>query len=304
MTNKKESSGSMKLHSHNKSQDSNAKIDISIVIVNFNYKYFMRLAVDALNRSKTDKNFEIIIVDNASLDDSIGYLSKAQEDGHIKLVKAETNLGFGKGNNLGAQFARGKYIYLHNPDIQVQENSLQDLFNFAEENPEYGIIGPKLMYHNEQIQPSCRTFMTFLDLIIKRTFLKSLPYYKKRYEKFIMKDFDHKKTQPVDLITGAFMVLPRDLYEKVGGFDPMYFLFMEDFDLCQKVWWEGRQVVYYPEVTVFHYHKRLSGGSLFGQFFKKTFWWHIASAFKYFKKFRGRKSARFAPVWKEVMKTS
>jgi hypothetical protein len=98
-----------------------------------------------------------------------------------------------------------------------------------------------------------------------------------------MKDFNHEKTQEVDLVTGAMMLARRDfLWGELKGFDERYFMFMEDFDLCQRTWKAGKRVVYFPEVTILHYHKRLSDGGLFSQFCKHTFWMHLKSSFQYF----------------------
>jgi hypothetical protein len=101
-----------------------------------------------------------------------------------------------------------------------------------------------------------------------------------------MEDFDHSKTQEVELITGACMLIKKDFYDEIGGFDDRYFLFMEDFDLCKKVRAAGKKVVYYPEAIINHYHKRLSAGNIFKLVRKKVFWMHINSAIKYFWKWR------------------
>jgi hypothetical protein len=101
-----------------------------------------------------------------------------------------------------------------------------------------------------------------------------------------MEDFNHESTQEVDLITGAFMVMPMDLYRQIRGFDERYFLFMEDFDLCRKVHLANKKVVYYPEAVATHYHKRLSEGKFFKLIFNKISWFHLASAVKYHWKWR------------------
>lgn len=101
-----------------------------------------------------------------------------------------------------------------------------------------------------------------------------------------MEDFDKDSVQEVDLLTGAFMLMPRKVFEEVGGFDERYFLFMEDFDLCRKVWAAGYKVIYNPDFSAVHYHKRLSEGAVWQLPFKRSFWLHLSSAFKYFWKWR------------------
>jgi GT2 family glycosyltransferase len=116
--------------------------------------------------------------------------------------------------------------------------------------------------------------------------LKKIPFLGRRVDKYVMNDFDHNKIQDVDLLVGACFMIPRHVYEKVGGFDERYFLFMEDFDLCREIHKAGYRVVYYPEVSVTHNHKRLSGGSVLKLLGRKVFWIHIMSAMKYFWKWR------------------
>ena len=126
----------------------------------------------------------------------------------------------------------------------------------------------------------------FIDLFIKRTFLKKVWPFKRRHEKYLMEDFNHETVQEVDLITGAFMMMPKKVFDQIRGFDDRYFLFMEDFDLCRKVQLAGYKVVYYPKAIAMHYHKRLSEGSFFKLLFKKISWIHFHSALKYHWKWR------------------
>lgn len=260
---------------------------LSITIVNYNQKYFPKLCVEALKKSKTNFDFEIIVCDNASTDDSLAYLKKAAKADEIRLVEPGKNLGYGSGHNYAAKRAKGKYILILNTDITVEENTLQKLMDYLEKHKDVGMIGPKLMYHNGVIQQSCRRNAGLFDLFIKRSFLKKIWPFKKRYQQYIMEDFRHNKTQEVDLITGAFMMMPKKLFDEVKGFDERYFLFMEDFDLCRKVHKAGYKVVYYPEAVATHYHKRLSEGSFFKLLFNKISWWHLASAIKYHWKWSG-----------------
>lgn len=259
---------------------------LSITIVNYNQKYFPRLCVEALKKSKTDFEFEIIICDNNSVDESLDYLKKAAEKGDIKLVEPGKNLGYGAGHNFAAKEANGKYILILNTDITVEHDTLQKMVDYLDAHKDVGMLGPKLVYHNGEVQKSCRRHFNFGDLFIKRTFLRKMWPFKKRYEKYIMEDFNHRSTQDVDLITGAFMMIPRDLYEQVRGFDERYFLFMEDFDLCRKIEMAGKKIIYYPEAVATHYHKRLSDGNFLGLIFKKVSWLHLSSAIKYHWKWR------------------
>lgn len=261
-------------------------LKLSITIVNYNQKYFPRLCIEALKKSRADFDFEIIVCDNKSQDESLEFLKKAAEHGDIKLVEPGRNLGYGAGHNFAANHAKGEYLCILNTDITVEPDTMQKLVEYLEKHPDVGMVGPKLVYHDGTVQQSCRRFFKLFDLFIKRSFLKYIGPFKRRYKKYVMHDFDHSNTREVDLITGAFMVMPLALFEKIGGFDERYFMFMEDFDLCRKVHDAGYKVVYYPAASAVHYHKRLSEGSFFSLPFKKISWYHLASAIKYHWKWR------------------
>lgn len=260
---------------------------VSVITVNFNHKYFPKLQVEALEKSVCDFDVEIVYVDNASQDPvSVGFLEQAATAGRLKLVKSEHNLGFAGGNNLGAANASGEFIFILNPDTSVYPDTLAKMVGYLEEHHDIGILGPQLVYSDGTVQESCRRDMGFFDLILKRTFLGRLPVFHKRVAKYLMADFDHGKTQDVELLTGAAMMLPRRVFDEIGGFDDRYFLFMEDFDLCKEVRKSGYRVVYYPQAKVEHYHKRLSGGNFFTMLTRRVFWLHVQSAVKYFWKWR------------------
>ncbi len=259
-------------------------IKLSITVVNFNQKYFPKFCVEALKKSKTNFEFEIIFCDNASTDDSLQYLKTAASNSEIVLVEPGKNIGYGSGHNFASKVAKGEYILILNTDITVEEDTLQQLVDYLDVHKDVGMVGPKLMYQSGEVQQSCRRDFKFFDLFIKRTFLRKIWPFKKRYEHYIMFDFDHNKEQEVDLITGAFMVMPKKVFDAIGGFDERYFLFMEDFDLCRKTRKAGYKVIYYPTASAMHYHKRLSDGSFFKLLFSKISWYHLASAIKYFLK--------------------
>lgn len=267
---------------------------VSIITVNFNHKYFPKLQVEALEKSVSTRDaplcnfdYEIVYVDNASDDPiSVGFLEQAAKEGRLKLVKSAKNIGFAGGNNLGAKNSSGDFVFILNPDTAVYPDTLQKMVDYLEKHRDIGMLGPQLVYSDGTIQESCRRDMSFLDLAVKRTFLRYLPWFRGRVKKYLMADFQHDRTQEVELITGAAMMLPRRIFDEVGGFDERYFLFMEDFDLCKEVRKAGYKVVYYPEAKVEHYHKRLSGGNFFSMLMKRVFWLHVQSATKYFWKWR------------------
>jgi len=260
---------------------------VTTITVNYNHKYFPKLALEALEKSKAPWPIEILFVDNNSTDElSLSFLKKVAEEERIRLIESPTNLGFAAGNNLGVANSHGEYVLIINPDTTVQEDTIKKMVEYMEDHPEIGILGSRIEYADGTVQDSCRRDMKFTDLILKRTFLSKLPMFKKRVEGYTMKDFNHSKIQEVDLITGACMLIKRSFYDEIGGFDDRYFLFMEDFDICKKARQAGKKIIYYPEAVINHYHKRLSQGSFFKLIRSKVFWIHVNSAIKYFWKWR------------------
>lgn len=262
---------------------------LSCIIVNFNQTYFLRLCIDALRASTVDFDFEIIVVDNGSHNESVSFLKTLEAQGKIRLIHAGKNLGYGKGNNLGVRHAKGEYVLILNPDVSVEPDLLAAMAKHMKQNPEVGILAPQLYFYNDQIQDSCRRFMKPLDLVIKRTPLQRFKALSARVDSYTMADFNRANVSEVDMVTGACFMIKKSIYEKLGGFDPRFFMFMEDVDVCRRVWEAGLKVVYFPQVKALHYHKRLSGGSFLGMLRQKMFWAHCISAGKYFWKWRGRK---------------
>ena len=119
---------------------------LSILIVNYNQKYFPKLCLEALKKSKTDFEYEMIFCDNNSDDDSIKFLEGAANRGTIKLIRSKKNIGYGRANNLAAKKARGKYILILNEDVMVEENTLQKMIDYMDKHNDVGILAPKLVY--------------------------------------------------------------------------------------------------------------------------------------------------------------
>lgn len=258
---------------------------ISTITINFNHKYFPKLCVEALEASKTTFPFEIIFVDNVSTDPvSVGFLDKAAEEKRIKLIKTHKNIGFARGNNLGAEHALGEYLLFLNPDTVVYPDALQKMADYMDKHSEVGALGPQLIYANGDIQDSFRRFPSFMDLLAKRTFLNKIKFFKNKVHRYTMFDENPNIDHEVDWLVGAAILMPRKLFKEIGGFDKRYFLFMEDADLCREVHKKKLKVIYFPDAKINHYHKRLSGGGLLHLVTKKVFWHHVSSMFKYFYK--------------------
>lgn len=204
----------------------------------------------------------------------------------IQCINSEKNLGYGKGNNLGATKANGTYILIINPDNRMEASSLEKMVQFLEQHSDVGIVGPQLVFPDGTIRDSFRTFPTLTDLLIKRTPLRFI--FKKRMKRYLQWDVDRTVRRDVDWMCGACLLLRKSLYQELEGFDERFFLFFEDCDLCRRCWKRNLRVVYFPEANVYDNQLRLSAGGIFSIFTKKTVRVHVASAIKYFWKWRNK----------------
>lgn len=261
---------------------------LSIIILNYNQKNLLKVCLRGILKVKPKLEYEIIIVDNNSKksdQEEIKKLVSLAAD-KIKIIVNQKNLGFAAGCNLGIKKAKGDYLLILNPDIAVLGGSIEKMVNWMKSNKNIGIIGPKLLNPDRSVQKSCYHYPSWDVPILRRTILGKLKWAKKKIDEYIMADFNHQEIKSVDWILGAALLLRKEMLKKVGLFDQRFFLYFEDVDLCRRANLAGWQVVYYPLAEMFHYHQRDSARpgifSLFSRFTRI----HIASAIKYFLKWR------------------
>ena len=228
---------------------------------------------------------EIIVIDNHSDDESIGVLrNRLSGYPQVRIVETPRNLGFGAGYNTGARFASGTYLLMNNPDKLMPSDGVEQLVTRMQNDDSLGILAPKLLHTDGTQRLSVRRFPYVLDILSRRSFLGKLcPRCLRRY---LMLDTDMEKSQEVDWVVGGCFMMKRDLFEALNGFDEHFFLFFEDTDLCRRVGLTGKKVVYDPSIAVQDKKSRLSGQSFIDLFIKKTGRIHVASAVRYFWKWR------------------
>jgi N-acetylglucosaminyl-diphospho-decaprenol L-rhamnosyltransferase len=260
-------------------------MDLSIIILNYQSGKKAIKCIEAIYASDlADISFEIILVDNNSGDRTTSAIK--EKFGNIILIESKTNLGMGKGNNLGIKNATGRCILILNPDAYVEPGSIKTLLDFMDENPDTGIVGPKIIYPDGQLQETCYRFPRIHTFISRRTLLKKYPRLSKHLDWFLMRDFDHQSVQKVDWLMGCCFIARKELLEKSGGFDERFFMYLEDTDLCRQAWSLGYSVIYNPNATAVHDHARASAEMhwLKAIFSKKIAWIHLSSWLKYFMK--------------------
>jgi N-acetylglucosaminyl-diphospho-decaprenol L-rhamnosyltransferase len=204
-------------------------MDVSVVIVSYNTAKFISSCIDSVKMQK-NVNFEIIVVDNASSDKSVQAIRAC--GGQANLIVNSDNVGFGRANNLAFKKARGRYVFLLNPDAKFVKNTdLGTMVRFMDAYPDFGIVGTMLLEVDKQ----------------------TLPYLYYPFCKLISRDYSDL---PGDIawITGASMMTRAEVIDETSGFDEDFFLYFEETDWCLRIREAGYAVGYNPEVVVEHIH--------------------------------------------------
>ncbi|MFA6426969.1 MAG: glycosyltransferase family 2 protein [Candidatus Magasanikbacteria bacterium] len=239
-------------------------MNLSIITVTWNNKKNITEQINSVFKGCKEIICEEIISDNGSKDGTVDYIKK--EFPNVKVVENNANIGFGPANNTGVEIAQGHYLLFLNPDMRVQEGSLDIMVKWMDEHVDVGIGSCKLVDTQGNFKPEAgpRRFPTVLNQI---ALILKLPHiFPKILDSYLMKDFDPEKEQEVDTVRGAFMLMRREVVEKLGwAWDPRYFFWFEDVDICREVKKLGMKVMYTPVVTCVDY---------VGQSFKKrtTLW--------------------------------
>ena len=262
---------------------------LSIIIVNFKNPALLRLCIKSVLRV-IDPGFrhEIIVVDIASSIETSNVVLEEFKD--IRLVSFRSNIGFTRGVNEGIKKSRGDYFLILNPDVIPLDNSIESLHNYLNDNHDVGMIGPRLLNFDGTSQNSCFRFPSPGILLLRRTFMGELAFGKKKLDQYLMRDCNLKKICYPGWLMGSAIMVSKKAVEKIGLMDENLFLYMNDVDWPRRFWENGYKVVYYPESTMYHYHKRDSKGRfiLFDLLLKKETRWHIKDAIRYFRKYSGK----------------
>ena len=227
-------------------------MQLSVIILNYNVRYFLEQCVLSVQKALENIDSEIVVVDNNSSDDSCEMMKQCFSN--VKLIENKENSGFPKGNNIGVAIAQGKYICILNPDTVVAEDTFIKVLAFAEKQTNLGIIGVKLIDGTGNFLPESKRgvptpFVAFTKIM---GLYKLLPN-SKILGKYYAQHLNENQTGTVDILVGAFMVLKRDLYLEVGGFDENCFMYSDDIDLSYMVLKKGKSNYYFHETSVIHY---------------------------------------------------
>lgn len=236
-------------------------MELSIIIVNYNTSKFLQNCLQsvykALSIASLQDKSEVIMVDNASTDNSVVIVKR--KFAKVILICNKENLGFAKANNQGIRKSRGKYILLLNSDTELIEKALVSLMELIRKEKKIDIIGCKLLNKDGSIQPSAGFFPTLWKVFFWMTFIDDLPGIKKIIKPYHAEDKEfYNKFQEVDWITGAFMLMKREVIGKTDLLDEKIFMYGEEVEWCYRLKKKGNCICYFPIESAYH-HKGGSG---------------------------------------------
>lgn len=229
----------------------------SFIIVNWNVRELLEKCLLSIEKFSSHFSYEVIVADNASMDGSVAMMR--EKFPQINLIANTKNAGFAAGVNQGIKQARGEYIVLLNPDVEIKESTLENLLEEFKNSTDSGIIGGKIKNEDRSIQPSVRAFPDILSQAM--IILKLRHLFKSRaISRYMAEDFDYAKRQEVDQVMGAFFAIRRKVIEQIGPMDERFFLWFEEVDFCKRTRDAGWKIIYTPKPEVLHL-----GGKSFGQ---------------------------------------
>ena len=220
---------------------------VSVIIVNYNTSKLVNDCINSIYKhTKQIGLVEIIVVDNNSPNDNLNLL---RNDKRIRLVELKTNIGFGKANNKGRELATGEFLFFLNPDILLLNDAITIMTNYLEANSDVAVVGGNLYDLNMKPTHSYRylfpSLFTEIDLTCKRILSKL----------FITKNYEFnfsKQPLEVSYITGADMMVSKEVFDNVGKFDPDFFMYYEETDLCYRIKSKGYSIKSIPDAELIH----------------------------------------------------
>ena len=231
-------------------------MDLSVIIVSYNVRSFLEQCLLSVYAAGKGLEFEIFVVDNASKDHTPDYISQhfpSAEYPNLHVVANSCNLGFGKANNYAVEQATGDYILFLNPDTLLTENTLRESLEFARSHPDLGALGTMMLHTNGRFAfESRRGLPTPWTAFCKMSGLASLFPKSRIFGKYYMRYLDKNEPAEIEIVSGAYMLIPRSALQQNGAFDERFFMYGEDIDLSYRLLKAGLRNYYLP-TPILHY---------------------------------------------------
>jgi hypothetical protein len=269
---------------------------LTVIIVNWNVRDLLAQCLVSLRQHPpADGNMQIVVVDNASADDSVAILRRDFPE--VVLIANSQNRGFTGGNNDGLRWLRahgeaGSDVLLLNPDTKVHAGALDSLIELMRAQPDVGVTGPRMIYGDGSPQSTARAFPTLVTAMFESTWLQRFAP-QSLLDRYYARHAGNAAPSDVDWLVGAALLIRRKALDAVGEFDEArFFMYSEELDLCKRIKEAGWRVVYEARATITHYEGR-SSGQVSGN---RMRWFNLSKA-RYFRKHHGKMQAAVLRCW-------
>lgn len=262
--------------------------DLSIIILNYKMDGLLKNCLQSIFEHEYNSSLEVIVVDNNSQDQSEEIVKN--EFSHVKFIQTGANLGHAKGNNIGINVAKGRYVMILNPDTVFLEPVLDALIHFLDQNKTVGMTTMQLKNPDGSLQPGAWNFHKLLTPLYQRIpTLQKTKAGEAHLNEFNLSDWDRKSSRPVQWAQGSCLIVRKETIDKIGLLDERFFLYFTDVDWCRRCWEAGYQVYYNADISLIHYYHRESA-SAFGlkSLLNKTTRIHVKDWLKYLHKYRNK----------------
>lgn len=224
-------------------------MDLSIIIVNYNTRDLTNQTIDSIIKHTENIDYEIIVVDNSS-DKNQQCMYKNEQ---VKILPDIDNHGFGHACNVGAKASKGELLLFLNSDTLINDNSLMKCVQYMKNNQSIGVLGARILLRDGTLDHGCKrgfptpsaAFYYYAGLDKKYPASRKFGAYRQTF-------LCETETNEVDSVSGAFLMVSKELFENINGFDEAFFMYGEDLDLCYRVKEKGYKIIYYPEAVITH----------------------------------------------------
>ena len=221
---------------------------LSIIIVNYNVTELLRNCLSSIQKFVDITDYEVIVIDNFSPDDSWKILMNEFPQFHF--IENNKNEGFAIANNKAVETAKGEYILLLNPDTEFEGFYMKEILDFADAQEKFGCLGIRMHDAEGNFLPESKRSVPDMFNSFEKLFIN---FKKNNSKSYYRNDVDEQEITEVEVITGAFFLAKKEVYEKVGGLDEQYFMYGEDIDLCYTILKNGYQNFYYGKASLLHH---------------------------------------------------
>ena len=221
---------------------------LSVIIVNYNVTQLLRNCLLSLQKYIQEVEYEILVIDNASADSSWKELIPEFSD--VQFIASEVNGGFSKANNQAIQKAKGDYLLLLNPDTEFEGFYMKELLDFADSQTDFGCMGVRMHDAEGKFLPESKRSVPDMFNSFEKLFTN---FRKNNSKSYYRNDLEENEIAEVEVITGAFLLAKKEVYQKIGGLDEAYFMYGEDIDLCYTFLRNGYKNFYYGKASILHH---------------------------------------------------